>query len=532
LTHIAPSKTRVAVLGDYLVAASRSIVIDPTGKSVTPSKAARNRLDILLVVSDVLHADTFHRPNDGAQGAISHHLKPYIEDLVELAALYATGKDSPCEKKLKAIVNFWATTQCVSRNDINAIRDRAIEGLVVARGGIPVRKRTYALPEWFGDRGVPWHELPASYMLEPMIKYPDRPIDTFAINVTRLEQRQPSNRVRKLLEHYFEDIDLKYVPTGDNPTGETKKYKLWLDPMGQLVKQNKETGETRTVSNGYGWSKRFCHDMLENGVPKTVTARRKKHKRTLKLIEKNQKEVEDRSLARQYSSSPPRRRYSSSRERSRSSSLGRYSRSRSRSRDSDRGDSYDGPRPSSRDKNGRRSRFDREWESSRGRPPSEPCNRGPDQSQQQRYHIQGNNNYVPLPPSNYNQMPIATSTPPPPFMPGQFLEYPMQGFPPPLLPSQVNPGQIHPPPPPPPPPQTFNGSFPGAPPNNPSFQNNTYNFGNVNPVYNNFPGSGYRGPPQQSPGVYREGLNGGFQGRGGPQGGYQGNQQGRGGRWN
>jgi hypothetical protein len=49
------------------------------------------------------------------------------------------------------------------------------------------------------------------------------------------------------------------------PPMTAQKYKLWSDPLGQLVEQDKVTKEAKTVGNGYGWSPKFCaamHDRL------------------------------------------------------------------------------------------------------------------------------------------------------------------------------------------------------------------------------------------------------------------------------
>ncbi|KAF1954163.1 hypothetical protein CC80DRAFT_449458 [Byssothecium circinans] len=516
LTHIAPYKSRIAVLGEYLVSVSKSIIVDAPAKTASLEKAARNRLDILLVISDVLHAARHHHQGQDTQGTVARELRPYVEELVDLAAACAAVKDSSAEKKLKGLINFWAASRCVDADDLDAIRERAKEGLAIAQGGSVLKKRNYALPEWFGDRYAPWHQLSASYMLEPMYTYPDRPIDTRDMQTIRFDYKQPSDRVRNLLEHFFDDIDLKYVPTGDNPTGETAKYKLWLDPMGQLVKQNKKTGETRTVSNGYGWSKKFCEDMQDNGIPSAVTAAREEIKRKAQEREDRRREAAARPSPRPYSSS--------SRGRSHSTSSSRYSRSQSRSRSrspsrlrsrSGSRDSYDQRRRNSRHQNRRGNQFS-------SSPSIFDQTAAASVSQASRQFPQ-----LPQVPDN---APGFAPPPPPPPAPGHFPGYPMQGFPPPPPPPFMGPGQV-----PPPPPPHFNGQFPGAP-NMPGFQNNAYNYGNMNPQTPQFNGNGGYGAPPPQHGGFRGGFNGGFQGRGGYRGGYQGQGQqgrgGRGGRWN
>ncbi|KAF2448884.1 hypothetical protein P171DRAFT_428876 [Karstenula rhodostoma CBS 690.94] len=529
----------MAVLGEYLVAVSKSIVVEQPAKSAT---AARSRLAVLLVISDVLHAVKFHRDDVTTSGNIAIALKPYIEKLAELAALAVPGSGSVAEKKLKAVFNSWAATACISAGDFETLRERVDEGVAVAQGATPQLKRTHALPDWFGDRSVPWHELSASHMVEPLLKNPDRPIATHAINATRFDQKQPSERTRKLLDSYFENIDLHYVPTADNPTGETKKYKLWLDSMGQLVKQNKETHEVTTVCNGYGWSAKFCQEMQANGIPDRVTELREEHK------EKAAQDLRDsrwRATAHDYApdTRSPHRRYSySSDSRSRS-----RTRSRSGSSSYGRLDHDDRPRssgrrqPSSRDddrkSNGRPSRFE-----DRGRPSQDSHSRKRPHDRQSRWNgnqggfpdthrnIPAPNAYATMsvPQQLFPPQPPHNATgfvPPPPPPPGQFSGYPMQGFPPPPPPPQHFHGAGGPTPPPPPPPPNFQGPFYGAPPPNVGgFQNNAYQYGNNAPPYQSNRG-GYAGQIQGNPrggfqGGQRGGFRGGFQGQGRGQGRY------------
>jgi hypothetical protein len=90
-------------------------------------------------------------------------------------------------------------------------------------------------------------------MIEPLLQAQQNPVKCYHVKVQQLDSKVVSPHVHQLLENSFENINLKYYPTGDNPTGETPKYKLWLEPLGQIVKQNKVTGEKTTVSTAYGW---------------------------------------------------------------------------------------------------------------------------------------------------------------------------------------------------------------------------------------------------------------------------------------
>lgn len=316
-----------------MTAVSRSIAVDRPAKS---AQAARQRLGLILVVNDVLHAGNFHQKQNATKTGVAKTLMPHISDLCELAAQAVVRNSSSQSSKIKSVLNSWAHNKIIDINDFNHLRDRVKEGFAVAQGVAPTRKRTYALPEWFGDRNAPWHEQPASYMLEHLIKHPTRPIQPKSIDATRLSHRQPSERTRQLLEDYFENIDLDYIPTGDNPTGETKKYKLWLDSMGQLVKQNKETGETKTVCNGYGWSVDLCQDMQDNDVPDTIRLARAEHHQKLQQETETRQRTTSSSNSRSHS--PPYPQYQR-----------RFSPSFRSSNSSKDNATYRGARPSSRD---------------------------------------------------------------------------------------------------------------------------------------------------------------------------------------
>jgi hypothetical protein len=446
--YIAPSSSRLHVLGKYLVAMSRSIVLDP---NVKVAKATRNRLDLLLVVNDVLHADRFHgrkSEEDAAHVRVAVELRPHIETLVELAAVAVGGNKSTHEIKLKAIINFWAASQCISADAFASICERFAIGLAVARGGTPIRKRTYALPEQFGDRNAPWHELPASYMVDHLVERPDQPINTNSIRASRLGQRQPSERVRGLLEEYFENIDLVYKPTGDNPTGGTKKYKLWLDSMGQLVKQNKVTGETKTVCNGYGWSVKFCQDMQDDGLPGRVAEKRENFRENIRLIEERRRQDALRKRSSpSFSPSPPRRRRYSSSVSSRESDDDRSrtgDSDRPRTRDSNGEKQYDRKdRPSQRHNRSNDAKHEYEHSSLHSQPPwnTNQANHPPNNSS--RYSGLGNTGYVPsahgypevsqpfrYPPGFADQFPIENQMP---YVPVQYpINFSHQFQPPPF----------------------------------------------------------------------------------------------------
>jgi hypothetical protein len=546
--HVAPSKLRIASLGDYLVSVSKSIVVERLEVPTLAMKpAARKRLSPLMILNDVLHHDKHHQRR-AASGIFGKESMSFIPELIELAAAYMPQKESEAEKKLRAMLNLWALNHYVGTDDIKSLQDRTDEALFIAQGGAPVRKRNYLLPEYHGDRNAPWYDLPASYMLDQMIKHPNRPIDGRGIKVAKFDKKPVSPLKRKLLDEFFENIDLKHVPTGENPDGETKKHKLWRDPMGQIVKQNKETGETVTVYNGYGWSMKFCRDMQKDGVPEKIRIAREDARREAQM-EQLRPAPQLRTDGRRYSASMSRpvssssdsdfRRGRDSRGTSRSSHESRsYVRPRSQSRrqtssrpehsDSrDRGRDYndrdrdynnrerDQQRPPSRSYDNRSSSSGKQWN-------------GPD-GPRRNQGISNNNQYAAPPPNftqGYSQPPsLPFSAPPPP--PQQFHgQMPTQPFPPPP-PFQPGafPGGILPPPP-----LNFSGSFAPPMPNMAAMPQNPYNFGGHQPgnnAYGNNGGYGQNSGQGQYQGNFPGNPQGSFQGnfRGNSQGNSQGNFQ-------
>jgi len=538
-----------------MVSISKAVLVETPAAAAAAKAATRRRFALLLIISDVLHTDKFHQRSTANSGVFGIESMSFVPELVELAAAYITDKDSQAEKKLRAIINYWAVNELMGVEDYKSLQDRADEALLIVQGVASVRRRNYLLPEYHGDRNAPWHDLPAAYMLDPMIKNPNKPIVPQQIKVAKLDKKPVTPHVRKLLDNYFENIDLKYIPTGDNPTGETKKHKLWLDPMGQLVKQDKETNETTTVCNGYGWSMKLCQDMQKDGVPETIRLAREDAQREEEM-ETLRPAPQQRKSDRRYSPSPGRRRTSSSdseyrRDRSRHSSRSSYdsrdgSRSKGRNRSRSRRQTSPSRRHRGSDDRGRK--YD-DNQRDRGRPPPRPLNRETSGSGQQWSGPPGRNpssgpgnNPYPTPPQNFGQgfsqppqVPFtAPPFPPQPPMPHQFPgQFPMQVFPPPPpAPPHFQPGVAFPSGVPPPPPPNFSGPYPPPPPNMPAMPNNQFNQFAGNMQGNNFGHGQNQGHAQgQGQGNFqggRGGFRGNFQGGGSNRGGYGGQ---RGGRW-
>jgi hypothetical protein len=527
----------VALLGDYLVSLTHFIAAD---ESASLKKKTLNRLRILFVVSDVLHADKYHRQvssaddevtsgtleakdalpraegDDSFDGKVGHGLELYLAQLVSLTAIGLTKRDTVLETQLKGLLKFWESSKVLTPHHIKSVQEAANRALDQAQG----RRGLYTLPTWFGAQNTAWHDLPASYMLESMVRNPDRAIDPRDLKSTRFHKTEPSRAVCDLLDDYFEKIDLQFAPNANNPTGGTEKYNLWLDPMGQMVKESKETGERKTVCNGWGWSMKMCEDMQKHSVPERILKLRNDHENLLAI-----------SREEDYASKRPTSRSSYSSYRSRRSSSSSYD---NRPRPQRRRSSHD----YDRNYDDRRRKSEDTMDVDRPQAPPNRFDRGSAKPQLNAPPI-GNlaANFPPPPPSaNYGQGYPAPPPPPShtapgfqspfpmqPQAPGQFTGQPaMHQYPPPppFPPSHPHPGhaQFQPGPPQFPPgsggpapgmyaPQQFNVPPPGYG-NNVGFNNNAYGgnngYGNGNAYGrggfgNNRGGNGGNGYGQPQP---------------------------------
>ncbi|KAF2269436.1 hypothetical protein CC78DRAFT_539982 [Lojkania enalia] len=525
--HVIPSKTRLSALGDYLVALAESRLQD---SDLSSRKRLESCFNLLCVITDVLHADKFHGPGGVDVGLLGKS----VQELVFLDAAKVIPNIPKHEKHLNFLLDFWELNGLFSPAEVKSFR-ASIREAKTAR---------YTLPEWFGDRKAPWYELPASYMLEPMFRHPGRPISAQEIQIKNFEKKPVSQKVAEMLDEYFEDIDLKWDPTGDNPTGGTAKYKLSLDDMGQLVKEEKETGVKKTVCNGYGWSMQLCDDMHTHGVPENVLQERQAIQAR---GEESPQEPYDnrRSWSQSRSRSPARRQYSSTAsdyDRGRSASPHRNdSRSRhpshgderhGRSRRSPYGDdrSNRDRRSSNGDDGGNRARRPSEYGQETPRNNRSDNQRGSQRSERNSYgyfrssHSQASSSQN----TNYSAYPLP---PPAPNAPSGF---PQQR----QLPAAQT--SI------PPPPGGLQAGMPGMTPFTGTFYNTPYTntFGNTS--YANTPGTiygnaaGFNGPGNwdyntssfQGGGFNAQGGNRGNRGNRGPRGNnnHRGGHQ-RGGRW-
>ncbi|KAF2657130.1 hypothetical protein K491DRAFT_757034 [Lophiostoma macrostomum CBS 122681] len=509
LKNIVPSETRVVLLGEFLVSVSKAIVVDPAASS---AKSLRNRLDILLVISDVLHTLKFHTEG-GTSAPI--HFAPYIEELVGLIGICLTTKDTQIERKLKGLIKYWHANAFLDPEHLNSIIEGASGLIRVAQGHPPaeVKEVVHTLPDWFGEQSASWHNAPTSYMLERTIKQPARVVPADSMRVNRFSKKHPTATVSGLLDEYFATVDLLKTPVSYEPVDDINEIgnispDMRPDVLGRVVKEAQGSTATSTANNGYGWSGAFAEDIQANDLPERVLEVRENHAGKMDLDEPE----DEHGHHGRYRHTPQfrRRRYSSSaseyqrkpyrgRNDSRSSSGSSYrSRDRSSSCDSQL------PRPS---------RFTDDDDDDVRRPAPDPRShdaagplypsvnseylpahdlpRGfPQTSHNQPYHPA---NFVPPPPTT--NMAANSFPPPPPSFPALF---PMPPYPPPFpLPTGVPMTGMPAPLP--------NIPFPpmGQIPNQPygNFGNNV-NYGN-NTGYSAFNRGGFQGDGSNGRGSYR-----------------------------
>ena len=303
MRFIYPSMPRIASFGEYLVSLSAYLA---EGKKYSQKERITARLHILYVISDVLHASKYHHMDFLPKGtgdinalakpkksdslpdteeecftdSLGEGLKPHIAQLVRLTALDMGTEGSTEEAKLRDMVDWWRESELLTSQHFLLVEESMARALDQAQG----RKGKYTLPSRFGGQNT-WHDLPASYMLALLARSPDRPINIDELKPIKFDKPEPSQQVCERLDQYFDSIDLHFSPDADNPTGETERYKLGLDPMGHLVKEDKATGAREVVCNGYGWSMKLCEDMQMYNTPVAIIKLREEHMDTTKRHE-------------------------------------------------------------------------------------------------------------------------------------------------------------------------------------------------------------------------------------------------------
>lgn len=475
-----------------------------------------DRMDLVLVANDVLHAAKFHSP----ARTFTSDFKAYAAELVKLVASCLRKRHSKTRQKLSAIIKFWQVNEIFEADDIDALTETARKALKAVQSG-PVEKRVDKLPRWFGDRNASWADLPASYTLATTIKYGDQynewdgaegrhgfgqrgqreyrhENELNKIRARGYSTKRPSLKIRNLLDEYFAKVDADPRPTGDTVSTEPGK-EAEINHLGQLSFDDGSSNAKLKETNGYGWSIALCKIIEEKGYVSIGAGTEDE----LAVDDRWENDEEMRAHDGYHSRSPRRRR--------RSSSGSAHSRSpkRSRGRSFSRSPSYDSrdERSSSR-RHERQPRYDDSYDNGHSRyrdnnkgynqprAPPNPYLRGPS-------NPLGNNEnqYIPMPPQGVpaglpgypmQVPPFSGPMSTPPFAPPPFAGAPMAGMPGPMnfggFPNNAFP-------------QMGNNGYPGQFNNSPGHNSGYGSFNGGGFQGNNFnPRGGYRGNNQRGRG--------------------------------
>ncbi|KAF9881107.1 hypothetical protein CkaCkLH20_01257 [Colletotrichum karsti] len=461
LKNLAPSPARVAALGKYLAALSKSFPSggDNSSAKKTKPSSRRKRLHVLYILNDVL----YHAVVRDRDARLTTELQPSLTPLFHSAASFHN-----CPKhvrKLEDLLGLWNKQRYFSAETIDELRETVKEaphgGKVSKAEGQgahdqtgsnlavkPAKDAPYMIPSMHGDPNTPWFDLPAANWLPHLEPNSTKPMNPSMIKPLQLAPGPADKALAKAVKDLLADVERLYSKSA--PPQQTDQAPTDFTEMGERVVLDEITGEVVDGETYYGWSRGFCTKMKQRKQGKTGDGRDRG-----RSISRSR----SRSFSRGRSSrsdSPPafkRRRLSPD---SRSPS-----RSRSRSRDRRRSPPRRG-RFDSRDYSRSRSRSrSRSVSGSRNRYRSR--SRSADRSGRRD---RGDSSRSPLPPHSrgrYESVPYNQPQPPPPPPPPNHHTPP--AFPP-YLPPPPNAavGFGHFPPPPPPPPQGFQGTWPPAPP--------------------------------------------------------------------
>ncbi|KAI0897704.1 hypothetical protein F4806DRAFT_459615 [Annulohypoxylon nitens] len=443
LKNLVQSSARIAALGKYLTALTKSYSLDiAASRQAREPSSKRKRLHILYVLGDVLyHVHTRDRNSDFAE-----KLEPFIQDLIRSAAAFSNCPKHT--KKVTDLVNLWAEKRHFPEPLIQKLRtiiknapDTATKGDAPtdasASGTKSSKEAPFIMPAMHGDMSVSWYDLPAANWLPVIEPNSTRPMNPDMIKPLQLIPGPAEGSLIKAVQDLLADVDRIYNKDHRDIDRSTED----IDQLGQRVVLDEITGDVIDGETYYGWSRAFCEKMKQrrkktsspgNGYRGRSISRSRSDSRSssrgssrpaFKRRRVSRSVSESRSRSRTRSRSP-RRSYSRERRRPRS-----YSRSRSRSRSPSRERRYDRTRSQSQ---GQSSPPPRSYD-----PPYYAGSNGKQQPgfPNQPPHLNPNQPY------QHQAPPFPQSFPPPPVDPGQYMV-----------------------PPPPPPPQNYQGQWPPPPP--------------------------------------------------------------------
>lgn len=299
--HMTLSLTRVNILGGLFVGLSKFTEVErpDDGEPVILMAGVRQRITFALIVSAVLrqlHPATQHAPGpeqavgtqtrpDGDSDDSIAKLKELFEALVELVAQSAANEDGTHTvtfNQLIAILGQLSKAQALTHHELKRLIRTIGLAAQRARGEIPP-KPVVAKEDWrFENFGPNVWDLPASVLVDHLIKNPDRPMDTYPAKLPDIQFGEPSRKIQHALDDFWDEVDMRVGPpspqNGPNPEPNIVKdeeyHEAWANKDAMFFGLSNANPEV-TPRNHFGWSLDLCADMNETGIPRSVVAQRK-----------------------------------------------------------------------------------------------------------------------------------------------------------------------------------------------------------------------------------------------------------------
>lgn len=276
LKHTAPSHTRIATVGKYLVALSASFSASGNVKaSKTPGK--RQRIRILYLCNDLFHQTKFHDAALTATNGFCRTFEPYIVQLVALASYYDPLKHTQHFRNLHNLLVIWSESGYYSSALISTLRatidnastsndtlTQAIRypeetGGVEEFGDDSRRDAPYTMPASHGDTSVPFYDLPAGNLMPCIEPNSMTPINPRTVHPLRFRVGPAEERIVQAVKGLLYDADSIYGAYRSVNATE----KLHINDLGQLVIHEKNSVELTVNEGYYGWSRAFCEKMKQ-----------------------------------------------------------------------------------------------------------------------------------------------------------------------------------------------------------------------------------------------------------------------------
>ncbi|KAK6848968.1 hypothetical protein PG995_012801 [Apiospora arundinis] len=264
LKYVVASPARVAALGKYLTALSKSFAVGvTTSRAARETSSRRKRLHVLYVLSDIIHHVTIRQRQDD----FASNLEPFLPGLVEAAAGYP---NSPKQmKKVLELINLWSERDYFMPSFIGQLETVAKEAptsqasATDASGSSSTattklaKEAPFIMPSMHGDPGVPWYDLPAANWLPVIEPNSARPMNPSMIKPLQLVPGPADKALSKAVQDLLDSVDRIYgkdTRSGEDPLED-------IDQLGQRIVVDEITKDVIDGETYYGWSRNFCDKM-------------------------------------------------------------------------------------------------------------------------------------------------------------------------------------------------------------------------------------------------------------------------------